>query len=109
MVGLVCLGGGFSGGGLLVDFIVCLVVFANVSRVRSSGRDARCCSYLRLCIPSRRLLTFFAGLFVQLKYVNIFFVPVVVSIIARRTLVSMFFFHRFTHCCFLYVGSCSRS
>ena len=56
MVGLVCLGGGFSGGGLLVDFIVCVVVFANVSRVRSSGRDARCCSYLRRCIPSRNFI-----------------------------------------------------
>ena len=27
MVGLVCLGGGFSGGGLLVDFIVRVVVY----------------------------------------------------------------------------------
>ena len=56
-----CLGGGFSGGGLLVDFIVRLVVFANVSSVCSRGRDARCCSYLCRCIHSRRLFTFFAG------------------------------------------------
>ena len=109
MVGLVCRGGGFSGGGLFVDFIVRVVVFANVSSVRSRGRDACCCSYLRRCSHSRRLLTFFAGFLVQLKYVKIFFVPVVVSIVARRTLVVMFFFHRFTHCCFRYVGSCSRS
>lgn len=67
MVGLVCLGGGFSGGGLLVDFIVRVVVFANVSSVRSRGRDARCCSYLRRCNHSRRLLTFFTGFLVQLK------------------------------------------
>ena len=37
MVGLVCLTGGFSGGDLLVDVIVRLVVFANVSSVRSRG------------------------------------------------------------------------
>ena len=52
MAGLVCRAGGFSGGGLLVDLIVHVVVFANVSSVRSSGRDARCCSYLRLWIRS---------------------------------------------------------
>ena len=48
IVGLVCLGGGLSGGGLLVDFIVRLVVFRNVSSVRSRGCAALCCSYVRL-------------------------------------------------------------
>ena len=37
IVGLVCRVGGVSGGGLLVDFIVHLVVFANVSSVPSRG------------------------------------------------------------------------
>ena len=64
MVGLVCWAGGFSGGGLLVDFIVRFVVFANVSSVRSRGRDACCCSYLRRCNHNRRLLTFFTGFLV---------------------------------------------
>ena len=68
IVVLMCRGGISSGGGLLVDFImVCVVVFANVSSVLSRGRDARCCSYLRRCSHSRRLLTFFAGFLVQLK------------------------------------------
>ena len=67
MVGLVCWVGGFSGGGLLVDFIVCVVVFVNVSSVRSRGQDARCCSYLRRCNHSRRLFTFFTGFLVWLK------------------------------------------
>ena len=67
IVVLVCLGGIFSGGGLLVDFMVWVVVFANVSSVLSRGRDARCCSYLRRCIQSRRLLIFLAGFLLQLK------------------------------------------
>ena len=67
IVVLMCRGGIFSGGGLLVDFMVCVVVFANVSSVLSRGRDARCCSYLRRCSHSRRLLTFLAGFLVQLK------------------------------------------
>ena len=50
MGGLVCLVGGVSGGGLLVDLIVRLVVFVNVSSVRSRGLDARFCSYLRLWV-----------------------------------------------------------
>ena len=50
MVGLVCLVGGFSGGGLLVDRNVRVVVFANMSSVRSRGRDALFCSYLRLWV-----------------------------------------------------------
>ena len=48
IVGLVCLVGGLSGGGLLVDFIVRLVVFRNVSSFRSRGCAALCCSYVRL-------------------------------------------------------------
>ena len=35
MVGVVCLMGIVSGGGLLFDFMVRVVVFANVSSVRS--------------------------------------------------------------------------
>ena len=50
MVGLVCLVGGFSGDGLLVDRNVRVVVFVNVSSVRSRGRDALFCSYLRLWV-----------------------------------------------------------
>lgn len=37
MMGLVCLTGIVSGDGLLVDFNVLVVVFANVSSVRSIG------------------------------------------------------------------------
>ena len=40
-------GGGLSGGGLLVDFIVRFVVFVNVSSFRSRGCAARFCSYVR--------------------------------------------------------------
>ena len=47
IVGLVCLVGGLSGGSLLVDFIVRLVVFINVSSFRSKGCAARFCSYVR--------------------------------------------------------------
>ena len=67
MVGLVCRAGGFSGGDLLVDFIVRVVVFANVSSVRSRGWDARFCSYLRFWARMRWLFTFLTGFLVQLK------------------------------------------
>ena len=67
MVGLVCLVGGFSGAGLLVDRNVRVVVFVNVSSVRSRGRDALFCSYLRLWVLILWLLTFVIGFPVQLK------------------------------------------
>ena len=111
-----CVIGGFdifvgtvSGGLLLVDLVVRLVIPANVWSLHSSGIEARLRWYVRLCVSSRLRLIFHFGRLVQLKYLYISFVFVVVSVVARMMLVPMFCFHRLTHCCLRYVGRRSLS